>query len=533
MLKYYRNVAYVLVLLIVSVCTAAQSHDESAACDQSGRITFTANPIFDLTDNDSIFLHRWANFLHVDTKVATLKNEAAFFINKCEVNAADLAELERHLRNTRYIRDAKVEFDKDKHISVNTWDNWSLMPTLSAGRKGGKNKFEFGFQERNLLGLGINAKLEYFTDSQRSGYKLDTTFPLSMGNNTEANFRLVDSDDGEYYGAFLQKKFVSFDTPYAFKIGASESTFNDTIFQNGKDKSTFTHQTKFATAEGGWLYQDNQNSTLRFNVGLTQDSHYFEYLDAKHSIDEPIIPLDRDFLYPFIGIDYQQKDYRKLQNIHLINHIEDFNFGWQFTGKLGTSINSSQNAASLIWQAEVNKGFSLSPESLLLMQLQVEGEQYDTRPNRLLSSLTSEFFYRFNPQWAFHFKNTNVISSHQYIEDPVSLGGDTGLRGYPVQYQHGDKSILFNTEIRYYPHINIYKVLELGAVGFIDTGKAWDAINSGNVENKWLNSVGIGARLYSSHSSEAKVIHIDLAAPLSNSDSVNTYEFRVTTNYSF
>ena len=36
------------------------------------------------------------------------------------------------------------------------------------------------------------------------------------------------------------------------------------------------------------------------------------------------------------------------------------------------------------------------------------------------------------------------------LENPVDLGGDTGLRGYPLRYQSGDSKLLLTVEQRYF-----------------------------------------------------------------------------------
>jgi hemolysin activation/secretion protein len=113
------------------------------------------------------------------------------------------------------------------------------------------------------------------------------------------------------------------------------------------------------------------------------------------------------------------------------------------------------------------------------------------------------------------------------------LGDDSGVRGYPLNYQHGERTTQFTLEARYYPHINIYKLFELGGAAFIDAGKAFGNSPVANVNTSVLASVGIGARFYSTHSSDAQVIHLDLVKPLSTDTNVNGIEFRITTKHSF
>ncbi len=155
--------------IILLTCRAQAANATDDNCNQKDKIEFKTNDIFNLEDSDTIFLHRWANFFHIKTKNKTLYNEAAFFIKKCDVSQADLEELERHLRGKKYIRDTRVSRNENSDkITVETWDNWSLMPTVDFGRKGGKNKYAIGIKDRNFLGLGIDAELESFTNEQYS-----------------------------------------------------------------------------------------------------------------------------------------------------------------------------------------------------------------------------------------------------------------------------------------------------------------------------------------------------------------------------
>jgi len=234
-------------LILCASLSSAWANQEKN-CNQIENVIFDTHDIFDLTDSDSIFVHHWANFLHIKTKQKTLINESAFFLNKCQINDDDLQELERHLRNEKYIRDASVTLAENGKIKVQTWDNWSLMPTIDFSRKGGKNKFAIGITDRNLLGLGINAEIEYFSNDQRTGYKFKSQFPLYLKNNINASIRLTSNDDGSSEAVFLEKKFVSFDTSHAFKIGFNNFNQIDTQYENGVESNQYNHQQDYLTA---------------------------------------------------------------------------------------------------------------------------------------------------------------------------------------------------------------------------------------------------------------------------------------------
>ncbi|MBU2278770.1 MAG: hypothetical protein KKB45_08210, partial [Gammaproteobacteria bacterium] len=99
-------------------------------------------------------------------------------------------------------------------------------------------------------------------------------------------------------------------------------------------------------------------------------------------------------------------------------------------------------------------------------------------------------------------------------------------------------------ELRWYPQINIYRLLDVGFVAFADAGRA----SGGDIERtntmqpllrssadlllqnsseQWLGSVGIGARFYSSRSSNNHVIHMDLSKPVGGAKDVNSWEIQL------
>lgn len=502
-------------------------------CDQTDDVTFVTNDIFDLSDKDTIFLHEWANFFHIKTKNITLLNESAFFLDKCQISKDDLQELERHLRSKKYIRNASVKYNEDNKVEVTTWDNWSLLPTASFGRKGGSNTFSVGIKDRNLLGLGIDTELEYYSNDQRTGYAILTQFPLFLNNNINANIRFSNNDDGTSEAIFLQKKFVSFDTKNAFNVGFDNFNQTDTQYENGIESNQYAHQQVFSTVSWHWLHRNSSKNTLRFGAGYTNEEHNF--LTIPDSTIVSTIPKNRKFNYPFLSVDYLQKDYRKLINLNLINHIEDFNLGWNATANIGSDLSSNEGAPTLIWQSNVSKGIDILENSFLFFEANFEGEIYrnSDEVNRLLFSFNTSYFHKFNESWGAYFNNRNVLSKNQFIDTPIVLGGETGIRGFPLQYQHGKQSTQYTFEARYYPHINIYKLLELGAAAFVDTGRVFGQSELSQNQSPWMTSIGLGARFYSTHSSEARVIHVDIIKPITADPNVNSIEFRLTTKHSF
>lgn len=525
---------YSITLILFSVVTAElNATEDTDRCNQKERLKLSTHDIFDLSDPDTIFIHRWANLLHIKTKDKALYNEAAFFVQKCDIDVQDIAELERHLRSKKYIKDAKVSIQEETNqISIETWDNWSLMPTIDFSRKGGKNNYAIGIKDRNFLGLGIDAEIESFTNDQRSGYKFKTSFPLYLNNNIEASIRLTSNDDGTSEAIFLQKNFVSFDTPNAFNIGFNNFKQLDTQYNNGQVSNQFQHNQRYSTASWQWLDNDTNEDTLRFGIGYTNEQHQFFSLSEQPN---SALPKNREFSYPFLSVEYLQKDFRKLTNLNLINHIEDFNLGWHITSDIGSDLGKTNTSPTIIWRSNLSKGANVFKDAYWLLTTSFDGEIYSSaeNENRISLSISNEYFQKINENWGAYFKNVSQLSKNQYKDLPIALGGESGLRGYPLQYQKGDHSTQFTLEARYYPHINIYKLLEVGGAAFIDTGKVFSQSESEFNQESWMTSIGIGARFFSTQTSEARVIHIDIIKPMTNGENVNGVEFRITTKHSF
>ena len=411
------------------------------------------------------------------------------------------------------------------------------MPTISFGRKGGENTYSFGLKDRNLLGLGIDAEIESYTNVQRSGYKVITTIPLYQKMNTDLTLKFADNDDGKQQALRLNKSFASFNTQYAYNIAFNEESRIDTIFQNDNEQTIFAHQLSYKNISYGWLEENNTNTVFRVNLGFTQDQSLFDlppddYLQENLPVNQ--LPKNREFIYPWLGIEYIEKNFQKLSNIHLITQIEDFNHGWQINSSFGIGNGKNNYSAWLFWQANIKKGFAFSQESLLLMNLSMSGDIYDAGSNRIFASINTEYFHKLSKNWGFYFNNVNVVSDNQYQDKPITMGGNAGLRGFPLQYQHGENSIKLTSELRYYPQLNVFKLFDLAGALFFDAGKAFGDVINENVEKNWLYSSGIGLRLYSPHTGgNHNIIHLDLAFPRSNNPTIDSVEIRVQAKKSF
>jgi outer membrane protein assembly factor BamA len=505
-----------------------------------GKLNIETNPIFDETAPDTIALHRFANWLHINTKAEVIA-ERLPFAEGDSITTEDLAEAERIIRSQHYIRDAKVSIsgecneDDPAVVKIQTWDNWSLIPTVSFSHKGGENKFSVGMKEDNLLGLGIRTRFKYNTDEQRSGYQLTvkSATPMLMEHSTLL-FDFLDNDDGNLLN-------IEFDRP--FYDARSENMFFATylsddkvvdVFQNGGIRNTFVSQSHHYEVATGWQFDSNLLYSQRFSVGLVDEEYRFSP-DLFILSTPELLPQDRRFQYVWLGLESLQRDFRVMSDIYLIDQAEDINLGWHYQAKLGLDFanDSEQSGMGYRLQININKGWEVN-DGLLLVSAAGEGTFNQSQTDHYLLSATAEYFKRYNRLLGMYSRLSANTENNSWLDLPQSVGDETGVRGYPLQYQHGEHSVSGSLEARLYSGYNIYKILDVGFAGFVDVGRAWGGDEGlRNETDQVLSSVGIGARLYSNRSSHKSVIHIDLVKPLTSSENVDNWAWRAQVKQSF
>jgi hemolysin activation/secretion protein len=117
--------------------------------------------------------------------------------------------------------------------------------------------------------------------------------------------------------------------------------------------------------------------------------------------------------------------------------------------------------------------------------------------------------------------------------DELLLGGENGLRGYPLRYQSGTRRALFTVEERFYTDLYIWRLFRIGGAGFYDLGRAWGGDNVNAANPGWLGNVGAGLRIVSARAAFSTVVHLDIAVPLNATADMDKVQFLVTTKGSF
>ncbi len=488
---------------------------------QPARVETIQYNVFSPDEPGFTWLHDWANRFHIVTRPETIEDQIQGF-DLCG-DSYGLYEVERHLRELPYIRSARVTVkdetaDSDERVvQVETWDTWTLLPKFDFSRQGGESKFGIGIIEGNLLGYGAHTELAYFNETDRTGYVFDLETGLFQGKHLTGRITLVDSDDGERTRLRIERPFYSLNTRWATYMDWDNETREDTVKQGGEDINEFGVDLRAFLVSWGWSKGLQGDKVLRYRVGLTYEDRQFSPIP-----ETTLLPENRKHQQGWFQVEYLEDHFDEVFNLYLINKVEDVNFGAAAWLRAGWDFENN----GLVLAGAFTQGHHLTDHSRWFYRMVLDSEPVDEDSYRYLLNIRNELFVDINGRWRWYNKVHAVASNNQYLDQPVALGGDTDMRGYPVQFQHGEHSLLMSNEMRYYPGITWYQILEVGGVAFWDLGKTYGSTPYQEDNDKLLQSVGVGLRLYASHSSN-NVIHMDLSHPITDQQGVDNIEWRL------
>lgn len=532
MLKYV--VAAVLFSLSAGSAAQCLPHGAGQALPAGplkiAKIEFVRNDIFDLNAKNTLWFHRFANEYHVVTTEGTLRDDL-LFTEGDKLDLAELAETERLLRARRYLRHAEVEvshYCADTAavvVTVSSWDNWSLLPKIDLGHEGGETKSALGFAEDNLLGSGNQLQAEYYNDSERDGFQLRFVSPNIFGNHWRTSMFYADNSDGESYLLNLEKPFYRLNSERAYGFTIAKNIKDLTEYWLGDEVNEYQSKAQYLNLHTGWKISQQQNKVQHLLVGVTLDEHQFSNNEQSFWP----APADRDLSQVWLGWEFLQSDYQKLQNFFLFNRTEDINFGWQADIRLGR-LQSGLGASSSgwHWQASLEKNWALSDRDWLVLSNTYMQLDADEIPSQQLFSSHLRYIRHLSEKQVWISQLRWSIGKNLFRDQLLTIGGDDGMRAFPLYYQTGNKALIASSEYRYITNWHVYQLFDVAIAGFVDGGRAWDhPLPQNELDQNALYGYGLGLRILPSHSSRGSIISIDLAKPVTDNPELSGWRWRL------
>lgn len=491
-------------------------------------------PVFNLSDPaEDRWLYRWLNRFHINTRPHVIRSQLLFAPGDL-LDPDQLAESERLLRTMRYLGGAQVVVDEvcgdEVAVAVFTRDIWTTEPEFSVGVAGGESKQGLTLSEDNVAGTGNALSVGYRKDPDREAWMVDFASPHLFNTRVNLNLGFASFSDGEQYYLNLQQPFYSLRTRYAMGVSISDIKLAQIIRYREAELGQYDHRAELAELFVGTALHISRNTTHRLLAGFTREVHSF---DA--DLDSPFAftPDNFEDQYPWLEYQYLENEYAIYRNFNLLHRVEDVAVGANVRWRLGYGGASFGNDEDVVRsELEYTNAVRLGAVQVVEIEVGAHVRHYPGASDQSEHWQSLDVGYHFlqgdKRRWFAGLRfdyGDNLLPHREFTTDQA-----LGLRGYPLDYQRGDRRYLISLEKRYITDWHLLNLLRVGTAVYFDIGRAWSGRYA---DNGHLANFGLGLRLSSSKARIGNVVHVDVAFPLIERDQVDSFQWVLTAANSF
>jgi len=521
-------------LLLASASAALGA--EPAPALTIGAITVETNEVFNTAVYpESKLLYRMANGLHWRTRENVIRKELLFETGQ-PYDPALLAETERNLRALPFIRRAEVQAVRASSstvdVVVRTYDAWSLEITSSYSHAGGQSTWKAGAAERNVAGEGKSVGGTYTHAGTAQNTDFSYEDPQFLTRWLDYSMSVVTIPGSQIFSASLIRPFYA--SIAGFSLGLS-ADYRDQEVTNYSAQTSLGQIRRHAADVGlnyGVALATSTHHTRRLKAGIMRQTMDFDSIDGMPFAGVP--PANEQLTSFQLGAEWEALDYIKERRINRFSHEEDFNLGFGVIPNVSWAPRAAALASGgsqVMPGVTLRKGYRTEPGGLLLLNGGYSSSYFTGANSSRLVSANVAYFHRI--------PNQTLAAHLQYVHAwkldpaaPLTLGDANGLRGYGLAQFSGTRRAVINLEDRIFILDELWKLLDVGAVAFFDTGYAWPSgCREGMLDLK--SSVGIGLRLAPSRSSTNQPVRFDLAYALNDNQSRTRWSVSVLAGQTF
>ncbi len=486
-----------------------------------GTISITTNDVFnpDISGEEKWY-HKLGNRLHTRTRPAVIHNQILFKPGD-PYSSGIVRQSERLLRRNRFIRSATIVptalCGNQVNVAVTTEDHWTLTPSVAYREAGGVSSWKIEAQELNLLGLGKSIKFSYETSDRdtetlfqyRDRNLLGTRYVLGLDQQT--------LNGAQSWRIALGLPFFSEQSTMAWGIVVEDTRrlSRRVLVDDRRAKSKASlldvyYRRKLARDDAiyrvgaGWRIEQEDYTVDRVDVAATE-------------------PFEFEYVYPYLSFQYLLPDFVTRENVFSIGRVEDISTGFSFTAEAGAITQGLGNDDDLLRLAlSINKGWDFGGRSIGSIRTRLIDY---VGTGRYSAAVRLAAVYKLDDKNLFQF-NANVRRLSGFSPDHyLPLGGESGLKGYPDEYQRGDHRILGAAEFRHILDWYPLRLFRVAISGFYEVGSAWTSGESRDL----LHNVGLGLAVSPTRTSTYDLFRFDIAMPITDREDLKSYQFYIGT----
>lgn len=501
-----------------------------------GDVVLVRDNVFDTEDPDTDgSFYRFFNHFRIVTREGTIEKQLLFAPGD-RFDPRLLEESERVLRRNKYFFDASITPELNESgevdVTVNTRDVWTLVPEVQLTRSGGENTTVLGVEESNLFGLGHRVLLTWSENVDRRSTAFEYSNPQIGKSWVRTRLRVADNSDGDTLLFNLTKPFHVLDARTAGGVSVFENDRRQALYNLGNEAAEYRQDQRRYSAFAGLSKGLRDGWVRRWTAGVVFDDN--EFTEVPEPILPQAVPADRRLVYPFLGVEILEDRFEKSANRNQMERSEDFYMGTRFAATLGwsdTSFDADRDA--LVYSLTGNLGFGSLDSRALLLSALASGRHEDDGAANAKVSIDARYYSSRSDKRLFFAVLNATVGDNLDLDQPLEIGGDTGLRGYPLRYQSGDSRLLLTLEQRYFTDWYPFSLFRVGGAVFVDVGRVWGEDPLGGPNLGWLSDVGFGFRFAPTRLGTRKIVHLDLAFPLDGDPTIDSVQVLLELKQSF
>lgn len=468
--------------------------------------------VFDLEDpSTSAWPYRWVNALHVLSREAFIRSLLLFKPGD-SLDRRLLAESELILRGTGYLNPVSITaraVPGGAEVLVETRDQWTTALRTTFSISGDHRTVGVGLSEENFLGWGKGLLIDVTSDPERTSTNFSYRDITFLGTRAQLELEYQSASDGSADHLLFSYPFFSRATPRAGGIEWRQDGRNRSLWAEGEKQVEGGQSYRAWEAWGGLKLPGDGDHADRVIVGAFGEQAHFQDWRTVDGAPYPD-PGNRDLVGPEVGFQHQAFRWATVRGFRAWLRQEDLLLGpdWAVTAGLSLPLFGGDRAR-MRYHAAYNAG-------------QLSGRRYTWQAADLMGRVEGRGLANAITHLEIGAALTGSTGVRGRIaadlghdldgENQLTLGADTGLRGYDPNSFDGTSRIVANLEWRHRLTDEILHLAVLGVTAFADAGTTWGA-RVGPSTGGWRSDVGVGLLLELTRASVVRTLRLEVARP--------------------
>ena len=538
---------------VLACAPAPLAGQEESACPGGviSEVFIDNHSVFDLSDPDLsprfAWAYRIANGAHMATRPRVIRRELLFEVGDC-YDLERLRDSERLLRSLPFIADVDLfgvrQADSTVHVIIDTRDEWSLRVQPRVGGGGASGLTGIRVREDNLLGTGTHVSAFYVDRPDLSVYGASYYTRQLFRSRWDLELELGKTPVGRLISETLEYPFVGETGRWAFRQSVYQ---NDQYFEYRLASPEGTTRLRLPesriTFDLGGVHRWGPDRYRRTILGAVLRGEQLTY-DGLEYVDEELrdsVPpaletrLDSiETVRAMLLLGQRNVSYVSRRGLDTVRGREDVRLGIETQVALGPSVPLASHDRDLgfgfgLFAAGELPWLGIAGTNLLLeARRNYESPATESEWSDVFGHFSSWAYLRRDPEG----KNLMVASLSAIggwnvrVPFQLTLGSETGLRGYPDYLDPGGRRVVGSIEQRHYLGWPLPDLFDLGTALFADVGKMWAGDVPFGVDSPVRAGVGAGLRIAFPPGSQ-RTLRVDFGVPVRSGLDVDDVEISI------